>query len=122
MALKDRVKRHQTWEDGVGLMLGLLIGLSPWLIQETSNGAAVENAALVGVGILLLAQLELLQARRWEEVSELVLGVWLCAAPTVLGYGTAGQLRYWHWALGAAVILLAALELWQDHSRPDQDR
>jgi len=30
MAIKDILKAHRTWEDGVGLMLGIIIGLSPW--------------------------------------------------------------------------------------------
>jgi hypothetical protein len=59
--------------------------------------------------------------QRWEEICQLVLGLWLIASPYVLGYSAAGSLRFWHSTLGGLVILLAALELWQDWNRSDQD-
>jgi hypothetical protein len=34
MALKDLLKTHRTWEDGVSLTLGVMIGLSPWFYDE----------------------------------------------------------------------------------------
>lgn len=113
MAIKDLLKTRRSWEDGAGLLLGMIVGLSPWLSEETAIQAAVANAAVVGVAILLLAQLELIQARRWEELAELACGLWLLASPFIFGYAHANQLRYWHWALGTLVVLLATLELWQ---------
>jgi hypothetical protein len=41
-------------------------------------------------------------------------GLWLIASPFIFGYAEAGALRYWHFVLGAAVVLLAMLELRQD--------
>ena len=79
MAIKDILKPHRSWEDGAGLILGLTIGLSPWLSKEASIPIVVSNAALVGLAVLMLAQLELIRARRWEEIAELAAGVWLCA-------------------------------------------
>jgi hypothetical protein len=34
MAIKDVLKTHRTWEDGASLVLGLMIGLSPWFYDE----------------------------------------------------------------------------------------
>ena len=116
MAIKDLLKTHRSWEDGAGLMLGLFIGLSPWLSEETWAGAIVLNAAVVGIALMLLAQFELIRARSWEEWSELACGVWLCASPLIFDYAKAPQLRLWHWALGGMVVLLAAIELWQSHN------
>ena len=39
----------------------------------------------------------------------------MMASPFVLDY--AGMLRTWHIVLGAAVAVLAVLELWQDRNR-----
>ena len=50
----------------------------------------------------------------WEEVVNLLAGLSLIAAPFIVGYGGEGQLRVWHFILGALVAALAALELWQD--------
>lgn len=121
MAITDRLKAHRTWEDGVGLLLGLMIGLTPWLFEEPSAPAVVLNSGLIGLAVLMLAQLELVRLRRWEEASQLACGLWLSASPFVFGYVDAGHLRFWHWALGGVVVLLAVLELWQDWRRSDQD-
>ena len=58
--------------------------------------------------------------RRRAFLQRLVpLGAWLIASPFIFAY--AGALSLWHYALGAAVILLAVLELWQDRNASDAD-
>jgi O-antigen/teichoic acid export membrane protein len=119
MAIKDILKTHRTWEDGVGLLLGLMIGLSPWFHDEPAVPAVLLNSALVGLAVLMLAQLELVALRRWEEMAQLVCGLWLSASPFIFDYAHQHHLRFWHWALGAIVSVLALFELWQDWSRTD---
>ncbi len=68
----------------------------------------------VGILVLALGASEFLDLRRWEEGLEAACGLWLIASPFILGYADAGMLRYWHFVLGAAVVLLAMLELRQD--------
>ena len=70
-----------------------------------------------GLAVLMLAQLELVHFRRWEEPALLVCGLWICASPHVLGYAQAGQFRIWSWVLGVLIVSLAALELWQDRGK-----
>ncbi|MGA7485382.1 MAG: SPW repeat protein [Xanthobacteraceae bacterium] len=105
---------HRTWEDWVSMVLGVLIGISPWLASEQSDVAVNWNAVIVGALVIGLAALELAGLQRWEEVGEIVCGLWLIVSPFIFGYGDAGALRYWHFALGALVALLAVAELWQD--------
>lgn len=112
---------HRTWEDWFGMFLGLLIVASPWLADDHVGRAAVWNAILTGVLIFFIAELEYAVLQRWEETGQLLLGLWLVVSPYVLGYSTAGSLRFWHSTLGGLVILLAALELWQDWNRSDRD-
>jgi hypothetical protein len=119
MALKDLLKTHRTWEDGVGLTLGLIIGLSPWFYDEPVVPAVVLNSGLVGLAVLALAQLELVRLRRWEEIAQLACGLWLSASPIIFHYAHQDHLRLWHWALGAVVSMLAVFELWQDWGRRD---
>jgi hypothetical protein len=119
MAIKDILKTHRTWEDGVGLVLGLLIGLSPWFYDEPTVAVVVLNSALTGLAVLALAQLELVRLRRWEEVAQLICGLWLTTSPFIFHYAHQDHLRYWHWVLGGAVSVLALLELWQDWNRSD---
>jgi O-antigen/teichoic acid export membrane protein len=105
---------HRSWEDWVGMLLGVLIGFSPWLADHQYDQAVMWNAVLVGALVLGLAQLEYVNLQRWEEVGEIACGLWLIASPFTFGYAEAGALQYWHFVLGAIVALLAALELWQD--------
>jgi hypothetical protein len=56
-----------------------------------------------------------------EEVLEIVAGVWPIALPFILGYAGAGGLRYWHFALGGIVVLLALQELWPDWEASRED-
>ena len=54
MALKDILKTHRTWEDGVSLVLGLMIGLSPWFYDEPAVPAVLFSvvAGIVGTNEL----------------------------------------------------------------------
>lgn len=121
MSPKSYLRSHHTWEDVAGIVLGFLIGLTPWLSGEAAALAITLNAMLVGIVVLSLGAFELVSLRRWEQVGEIVCGLWLIASPFVLGYAFSGPLRFWHIALGALVAALGALELWQDWRLTDRD-
>ncbi len=119
---------HRTWEDWCGMLLGLLIALSPWLPTQTGHELApadrsyvILNTITVGILVFGLAQLQYIALQRWEEVAEIMLGLWLIASPYVFGYFGDGMLRFWHSSLGGLVVLLAALQLWQDWELSDQE-
>lgn len=106
---------HRGWEDFCSAGLGVLIVLSPLLAPGEVTTAVIVSAGLVGVLITMLALLEIMQLQRWEEVLELLCGLWVAISPLVFGYG--GTLRLAHILLGAGVAILALLELWQDRKR-----
>ena len=112
---------HRSWEDWVGMLMGVLIGLSPWLTGQQHDQSVMWNAVLVGALVLGLAQLEYVSLRRWEEIGEIACGLWLIASPLILGYAVSGALQYWHFILGAIVVLIAALKLWQDWTLSDKE-
>lgn len=113
-------KVHRAWEDWFGMALGILIGLSPWIVEQPVDELPMMNAIAVGVAVFLLAETELVNLRRWEESLELLCGLWLIASPFVFGYVEAGGLAAWHFTLGGIVTVLAAIELWQDWSLTDE--
>lgn len=107
--------RHRSWEDYCLAGLGVLIVLSPILeVPEVGTAVAI-STGLAGILIAMIALLEVMALERWEEGLELACGVWIVASPFVFGYG--GALRVSHFVLGAAVVVLALLELWQDRGR-----
>lgn len=107
--------KHRGWEDLCSAACGVLIVLSPALAYEEVGTAVIISTGLAGVLITMLAMLELMDQQRWEEVVELACGLWIVLSPLVFDYG--GLLRISHFVLGAAVAVLALLELWQDRSR-----
>jgi SPW repeat len=114
------IKVHREWEDWLSMLLGVVIGISPWLAGQQDNLVINWNAFLVGAVVIALGALESIALSRWEEGAEMVAGAWLIASAFIFGYAGAGPLRYWHYVLGAAVVLLGALELWQDWRLSDK--
>ena len=119
---------HRPWEDWFGMLLGALIMVSPWFpfqasheVVNTERSYMILNTFVVGMLVFGLAQLEYVALQRWEEVAEIVLGLWLIASTLMFGYSGDDFLRAWHAALGAIVVLLGALALWQDWHLSDQE-
>ena len=112
---KNWFTEHRRWEDFCSAGFGVLIVLSPSLAGSAVTPAIAISTGLAGVLITMIALLEVMSLQRWEEALELVCGAWVVAAPFALGYG--GVLRISHFVLGAAVVVLALLELWQDRNR-----
>jgi len=118
---------HRTWEDWLGMLLGVLIVVSPWFpfsnldVMDSERSTMILNTFVIGMLIFGLAQLEYVALQRWEEVGEILLGLWLIASPFVFGYSGDEMLRIWHAVLGGIVVLLGALQLWQDWRLSDQE-
>ena len=121
MAQVSWIKEHRTWEDWVGIGLGVLIGLSPWIADERVDYGVLFLAVALGLAVMMLAQLEMIGINRWLAVAELACGLALIALPFIAGYAASGVLRYWHFGVGALVTLLALLEVWQDWRSSDVD-
>ena len=124
----DSFRIHRTWEDWCGMLLGVLIALSPWFPTEQGHEAVdagrslvILNSVMVGIVVFGLAQLEYVLLRRWEEVAGILAGLWLILSPYFYGYHGDGLLRFWHSGLGALVVLLSTLQLWQDWELSDGD-
>jgi hypothetical protein len=119
-------RTHRTWEDWGGMLLGALIVASPWFpFQDAAvtsgQQMVILNTVAVGLVVFGLAQLEYVALQRWEEVITILVGLWLIVSPYALGYSGEGFLRLYHTSLGVIVVLLGALQLWQDWGLSDQD-
>lgn len=119
---------HRTWEDWCGMLLGVLIILSPWFPAKTGYDAVdsdrsimILNTFTIGIVVLGLAQLEYVALQRWQEIAEIVLGLWLIASPAIFGYANDSLMLLWHSVLGVLVVLLGALQLWQDWDLSEDD-
>lgn len=102
------------WDDWFGIVLGILIALAPWIVEEVANSPAVVNAAIAGLIVMVLAEADLVNFRRWIEVCQLIVGLWVAASPFIFDYAASGSLRILHIIAGIAVAALSVLELRQN--------
>ena len=119
-------RTHRPWEDWCGMLLGLLIALSPWFptgreAADAGQSLVILNTVVIGIIVFGLAQLEYVSLHRWEEVAAVVAGLWLMLSPFLFGYHLDGMLWFLHCCLGALVVLLSLLQLWQDRKLSDPD-
>jgi hypothetical protein len=114
MAKSSPFYEHLGWEDWVVMALAILMLLSPWIAGQTADSTPVINASLAGVVLVIVAGLEMARLYRWHEYAAFLIGLWMLAAPSFLGYESLQPLAGWHQALGAGVAFLSVLEIWQD--------
>lgn len=105
--------KHRTWEDWLGMALGLVIIATPWIAQHAVDPFVTLSTVAIGLLLITTATMELFDRQRWEETVELFCGLWLAAAPFVLGYWGDGPLGVWHVVIGVVIACVALLELRQ---------
>jgi peptidoglycan/LPS O-acetylase OafA/YrhL len=122
------LRTHRPWEDWFGMLLGVLILVSPWFplqagreIVDAERSHMILNAFVVGMLVFGIGQLEYVALQRWEEAAAILLGLWLIVSPFIFGYAGDHMLQIWHATLGGLVVLLGLLQLWQDWHLSDQD-
>ena len=96
--------------DVANLILGAVLFASPWMFSFDA-GWVSENAYISGIVIAVLAIAALAAFAVWEEWLNLIVGLWVLVSPWILGFqGTTAMTV--HVIIGAAVAILAAIELW----------
>jgi hypothetical protein len=114
------LRSHRSWEDWLGMLVGITIALSPWISGQMGSQAMMFNAIVTGGLVFLLSQMEATNLHRWEQLAEIALGLWFGASPFIFGYSEDGPLRFWHFALAGVIVVLALVELWQDWNLSDR--
>jgi hypothetical protein len=102
--------------DVANLILGAILFFSPWMFGFAA-GTVSENAYVAGIAIAVLAIAALAAFAVWEEWLNLIVGLWTLVSPWVLGFqGTTAMTVAV--VIGAAVAVLAAIELWMMSHNP----
>jgi hypothetical protein len=111
---ESAMKRIKHWQDPANAILGAWLVISPWVLGFSEITVAV--ASTVALGVVLIANS--LGAMRlpaaWEEWLDVVFGVALMLAPTVLGYDGVRTAFANALVTGAAVTALAIWVLLTD--------
>jgi hypothetical protein len=97
------------WQDGVNVIVGLWVLISPWALGFSTTPVATWTTALLGAAIVVLAGSAAFVPKVWEEAIAIVLGVAVLVSPWVLGLSAASN------AAASAVVaglLVMALGIW----------
>lgn len=97
------------WQDWANLVLGLWLFISPRVLGYSEEAAAAWNSYVIGAGIVVFALIAARMADAWEEIINMVLGVWLVVSPFVLGYSAATEIALHSVLVG---ILATAFAIW----------
>jgi hypothetical protein len=104
------IRSAPCWQHWAIFALALWLAVSPWLVGYAAHAAPTANAAVAGLAIALAAHFEA-SCELSIEWLNLGAGVWLIAAPFVLGFDADRVPAANSVAVGAAMAALAASSL-----------
>lgn len=99
------------WQDWASFALGLWLAVSPWIADYAAHDAATTNAAFTGLSLALVAHFGFSCDHMSCEWLSLGAGLWLLAAPFVLGFEGNYVAAVNAVVVGAFVALLSAWAL-----------
>ena len=123
MAENRYINAHPAWEDWLGAGLGAAVVASPYFTGDETSTTVQAATTFIGLMMVLVAFVERSQvrsgteeqARAWEGILLSIFGAMIIVQPFMFDYAGSGTLRFWHFALGGSVFLLAMLELRRDY-------
>ena len=99
------------WEDWAGVVLGLWLFVSPWVLQYPDTTAA-QSAFVVGFVLIVTELIALYAFLVWEEWFIVILGAWLVSSPWVLGAAFVPTVNFV--IVGLLVLALALYVIWDE--------
>lgn len=109
--------RNQT--NLINVLFAAILFVSPWLLGFSYETAGL-NAWASGLLLGLVSVVAILSYAEWEEWIDLALGAWILGSPWVLGFPADAAATKVHVMIGLIVTVLAAIELWKEHTAPPQ--
>lgn len=75
------------WQDWINVILGAWMVVSPWMLGlAASESLAAQTAWILGAAIVVFAGIAVYIHKAWEEVLNILLGIFLVASPWALGF------------------------------------
>ena len=81
--MEGTVITARRWQDGANLVLGAWLFGSPWVLAYSGTSAAW-SAYAMGAGLVVFALIAAYMPKAWEEIINMLIGVWLVMSPFVL--------------------------------------
>lgn len=100
--------KDKRWQDWLNLLLGIWLFISPWVIGFAGTETAASwNAWILGVAIVVFSAIAVSMPQAWEEVINILLGIWMVISSWVIGV-TSRAAETNAVIVGLLVILFAA--------------
>ena len=78
--------KAKRWQDWLNLLIGIWLFISPWVLGFVgSNAGADWNAWILGAAIVVFSAIAVSLPQAWEEVINILLGIWMVISSWVLG-------------------------------------
>lgn len=105
------VAEVRRWQDWASFALALWLAVSPWLAGYAEHDAATANAAVVGLALALACHFGFSCDELSSEWLSLGGGLWLVAAPFILGFEGHAVPAVNSIAVGSVIAVLSASAL-----------
>lgn len=120
-----RAARSNNWQDWANLVLAGWLFLSPWVlgfggtvatptsvwidggIPAIAAADAAWNAWVAGGVVFMIALSAIDRLQLWQEWANLIVALWIFAAPWVVGFAGLNAPAFEHWIIGGLVFLSA---------------
>jgi hypothetical protein len=102
--------------DFIKLICGALLFASPWALEFASG--ATWNLRICGYAMLTASLAALVADADWEPRANLWLGIWVLAAPWMLGFSQDTAATLVHLVGGGVVSVLSVVEVWFGERNP----
>lgn len=102
------------WQDRVTAMLGAWLLVSPILLGYGDVLLPTRNAVLVGILIMIVAVEATNAPALWEEVINILLGLWLIISPFLVSFHGPLDALWNSLSVGALVMLFALWAILRD--------
>jgi hypothetical protein len=103
--------------DVIKLIMAALLFASPWVLGYSQIGTAARTAWFSAAIIAALSIAALVHFAKWKEWANLVVGIWLVAAPLVMAVSEVEMARGAYVFAGVFVAVSAAWQLWAESGR-----
>jgi len=94
------------------MVLGVWLFVSPWLMN--AQGTAAWNACVLGAAVVAFAAVAVYMPRLWEEIVNLLLGLWLIVSPSLLLFASHYAAAVNAIAVGTLIIVVALWAIFED--------
>jgi hypothetical protein len=108
--------RRETILDVYNLALGAFLFMAPWLFSYAYATARADDWVSSAI-VVASSAVALLAFSEWEEWVSMIVGLWVLASPWLLGFQHSRAMAV-NVAVGFAIALMSALELWLIHYDP----